>query len=196
MTDKEFCQQLEKHRHEFYAFSKKTVWNGSQAEDCFSSAVLTAYEKRNEFIEGTNFKAWMYKILLNKCYNANKKKQNNVISLEPLLEKEVDFTANPSVSSDELTAGGIEGCGDEVMKAFTTLNEKEKACLLLKSFEDYSYKEIAKVVEIPIGTVMTHLYRAREKMKKLLLAYAQREGIVKTDDKNSSAQDRWSANET
>lgn len=70
-------------------------------------------------------------------------------------------------------------CGDEVHAAFKKLSSMERSCILLKSVEQFSYKEIAHILEIPAATVMTHLARGRAKLRRELIEYGRKEGIVR-----------------
>ena len=68
----EFVEKIEKHRDEFFRFILRNVWDSGVAEDVFSTAVLAAYENRQKYTPGTNFRAWMFRIITNKCFVANR----------------------------------------------------------------------------------------------------------------------------
>ena len=106
----EFLSALEAHRDEFFRFIYRNVWDTSVAEDVFSQSVLAAYENRHRYAPGTNFRAWMYRILTNKCYITNRE---------------------------------------------------------------------TEIMEIPVGTVMTHLARGRRRLRMELNAYAAQRGVVR-----------------
>ena len=178
MTESEFLDKIEAHRHEFYRYVLRNVWNNSVAEDVFSSAVIAAYRQLSKFRDGTNFRAWIFKILTNKCFIANREIKR--------LSVDIDVIDEQLLSTDERTKQAVYGdpewfleqCGDEVHRALAQLSTAQRSCLLLLTFEKYSYKEIAAILEIPIGTVMTHLSRGRKKLKHILFEYAQKEGIM------------------
>jgi RNA polymerase sigma-70 factor (ECF subfamily) len=183
----EFLSLIEKHRHEFFRYILRMVWDSSVAEDVFASAVLASYENRHKFVPGTNFRAWMYRIITNKCYVANREIKR---AFAPLDEGIAD---DASLSGDwhalQLDAGYVdvlkdptrflEQCGDEVTRAFKRLSTAERSCLLLRAAERFSYQEIAETLEMPVGTVMTHLSRGRAKLRRELLVYAQQSGVVR-----------------
>jgi len=73
----------------------------------------------------------------------------------------------------------LEECSDEVYMAFHQLSTAQRSCILLRSAEKYSYKEIASIMDIPVGTVMTHLARGRAKLRKELTEYARTRGLVR-----------------
>lgn len=176
-----FMQQLEKYRDEFYRYTLRTVWDSNVAEDVFQSAVLAAYENYYKFTPGTNFRAWVYRIITNKCFVANRETsrtfqplENAELNLVAVEEKPgySDLLKNPSEF--------LEQCGDEVHRAFRRLSTAERSCILLRSVDRFSYQEIAEILEMPVGTVMTHLSRGRAKLRSDLLEYAKEEGIIRT----------------
>lgn len=180
----EFVTLIEKHKDEFYRYVLRTVWDRSVADDVFASAVLAAYKSKDNFILGTNFRAWMFRILTNKCYVANreiKKYSGNIDDFQEELE-------NTAVNSDsnkilDTPDAFLAECGDEVNMAMRVLSTKERTCFMLRIIEGMSYKEIAKIMEIPFGTVMTHLARGRAKMKNELYTFALEKGLVKKTKK-------------
>jgi len=179
MDNAEFLKNIERHRDQYYRFVLRTVWDSSMAEDVFSASVLAAYESRDRFIEGTNFRAWMFKILANKCFVANREVKRAAQFLEI---DEAELAAPPLP-----TEGGVPGnphnileqCGDEVFQAFRRLNTMQRMCILLKDVEQFSYQEIAKTLDIPLASVMTHLSRGRTMLRRELLAYARKQGIIR-----------------
>jgi RNA polymerase sigma-70 factor (ECF subfamily) len=176
----EFLVLIEKHRDEFYRYIYRTAWDSGVADDIFSEAVLAAYQNRDKFQLGTNFRAWMFRIITNKCYVANRHTARSADSLDDgwrefaALEHQADYTQileNPE--------SFLEKCGDEILRALKKLNTAERSCLLLRTAEHFSYQEIADILDIPIGTVMTHLSRGRAKLRNDLLDYAREEGVIK-----------------
>ncbi len=177
----EFMRLLEKHRDEFYRYVLRTVWDSNVAEDVFQSAVLAAYENYHKFTPGTNFRAWVYRIITNKCFVANRETSR---SFQPLENAELNLVAveeKPGYADIlKNPAEFLEQCGDEVHRAFRRLSTAERSCILLRAADRFSYQEIAEILEMPVGTVMTHLSRGRAKLRSDLLDYAQEEGIVRT----------------
>lgn len=176
----EFLEKIEQHRNEFYRFIYRNVWDSGVADDVFSSGVLAAYENRQKYTPGTNFRAWMYRILLNKCFVANRETKRTFerlddANVEPVAaEPASDYSAileNPK----EI----LEKCGDEVFHAFRKLSTAQRTAILLRGVEKFSYQEIAEIMEIPVGTVMTHLARGRKKLRNLLDNYARETGIIR-----------------
>jgi RNA polymerase sigma-70 factor, ECF subfamily len=177
----EFLEKIELHRDEFFRFILRNVWDSGVAEDVFSQAVLAAYENRQKYTPGTNFRAWMYRILLNKCYVANRETGRAFDSLDHPAAKEAEAKTVEDYGDlleDPKTV--LEQCGDEVYCAFRGLSTAQRSCLLLRGLERFSYQEIADIMEIPVGTVMTHLARGRKKLRTELATYARETGIIKT----------------
>lgn len=179
LSDSHFVAYVEKYRHEFYRYVQKTLWNPAAADDVFSAGVLAAYENRAKFRVGTNFRAWMYRILTNKCFVANR---DTMRAAEPL-EDHAEFMglADDPGYGDVLREPDrfLDRCGGEVHAAFQRLSDAQRACILLRDVERFSYNEIAEILEIPVGTVMTHLSRGRTRLRKELLEYARSNGIVR-----------------
>ena len=176
----EFLEKIEKHRGEFYRFVLRNVWDSGVAEDVFSQGVLAAYENRHKYTPGTNFRAWMFRILTNKCFVANRETGRAFESLDAPGSKDVPDEspeAYASVMKDPESV--LDQCGDEVYSAFHTLSTAQRTCILLCGVERFSYQEIAEIMEIPAGTVMTHLARGRKKLRQHLAKYAQEMGIIR-----------------
>jgi RNA polymerase sigma-70 factor, ECF subfamily len=180
----ETLANIEKHRDQFYRFVVRNVWDTSVAEDVFASAVLTAYENQHRFTPGTNFRAWMFKILVNKCFVANRETAR---AFEFLDDNICEHTAAEQTSAyADLVKDPkafLEQCGDEVYNAFRHLSTAQRSCILLKDVERFSYKEIAEILGIPVATVMTHLARGRAILRGHLMEYARRTGIVRSTPK-------------
>ena len=187
MQDKDFLDMLEQHRHEFYGFVRRQVSNLSDSDDVFSAAVLTAYEHRHSFQLGTNFRAWMYKIIVNHCFVANRQDRRTGQGLNEnvLLELSND---EQQVYSDILAdpRAFMMRCGDEVVQALDVLRPIERVCFLLLAAEKYTYQEIAEIVEIPVATVGTYLARGRAKLRTQLSQYAREQGFQRKSKRDQA----------
>ena len=162
LSPDEFLRESEKYKDQFYRYIRRMLWNTAQADDVFAEALLAGFENRAKFQRGTNFRAWMFRIITNKCFVANRQTGRAFASLdeagrEPPAPEEppgfVDILDHPETF--------LEECGEEVFAAMQEVSEAQRACLLLRVAEQLSYKEIAEVMDIPVGTVMTHLSRGR-----------------------------------
>lgn len=189
MKDQKFIDLIEKYRNEFYRYVYRNLWNSSQVDDVFSSAVLAAYEGLHKFQEGTNFRAWMYKILTNKCFSANREARRSGVDIESIDDYLPAQDADLYQEVLEDPEWFVEEVSDEVVRAMSQLRSVERTCFLLLALGKYSYKEIASIVDIPVGTVMTHLARGRAKMRRTLTSFAQEEGILPRSENHGQSQE-------
>lgn len=143
---------------------------------------MAAWSQFNHFEVGTNFRAWMFKILLNTIYRINRKTwrsrevamESEGFDVESTMDKE---TAWLSVLEDPERV--MQALDDRLVSAIDRLAPTERQCFLLRLLEDFSYKEIAEHLDLPMGTVMSHVYRARMKLREQLASMAIEEGLVK-----------------
>ncbi len=170
ISSQEFLAQIEKYKDEFYRFVYRSVWNNSDVDDVFSEAVMVAWEKRESFRPGSNFRAWFYKILLNKSYVANRHTKRHSVDYDSLADMNIEETGEeeeaPKVFSNP--DDFMDQINDDLYNGLNVLRAPEKSCLLLRAADGCSYKEIASIMDIPVGTVMTHLARGRAKIRKYL----------------------------
>jgi RNA polymerase sigma-70 factor (ECF subfamily) len=170
------------HMEALYNAALRLARNPLDAEDLVQEAFFRAYRFFHQFEEGTNFKAWIFKILTNTFINHYRKKTRGPQQVE--LEKIQAFYPAPN---DERAGTGTaddfdhyrDFFGDEINHALLQLSEDFRAVIILCDLEEFSYKEIAAMLGIPIGTVMSRLSRARMQLQKLLQNYAVKEGIIK-----------------
>lgn len=182
----EFLDSIEAHRHEFFRFILRNVWDSGVAEDVFSQAIVAAYENRVRYTPESNFRAWMYRILANKCFVANRE----TIRSGETLDSDATRAADRSPDALEHPDAVLDQCGDEVFRAMRALSTAQRTCLLLRAVERFSYQEIAEILEIPVGTVMTHLARGRRKLREELVEYAQKQGVIRSFPRRPAADDR------
>ena len=82
LSETEFLEFVSKYRNEYFAYANNALTDKTLVEDVFSSAIMTAWEKREKFKVGTNLRAWVYKILINKCYVANRHSNRNCVDID------------------------------------------------------------------------------------------------------------------
>ncbi len=194
-----FVEHLDPHKDSLYRICKYLIRNSNDVEDALQTAILSAYKSFDRFEEGSNFKAWIFKVLLNTVFNFNKK-YSRLSAFETYHEGILDATETSCTEHgdiDLLEALEKENIYQEILKApfellenidkpmkdsLLRLKTAERTVFLLKSLIDLSYKEISNVLEIPIGTVMSHLYRARAKLRESLCDYAKEMGLFQDKD--------------
>ena len=156
--ESEFIPQLDA----LYAFAFNLTKNESDAEDLVQDTYLKAFRFIDSYEVGTNPKAWLFRILKNSFINKYRSQQKRPQSSE--IQEDIPTTGN--FSFENLL-------GDEVTKAMDELPEDYRTVLLLCDIEDFSYEEIADILGIPIGTVRSRIFRARNTLKKKLKKYAE-----------------------
>jgi RNA polymerase sigma-70 factor (ECF subfamily) len=164
-----------------YGAALRLARNPQDAEDLVQETCLRAYRGFAGFEQGTNLRAWMYRILTNTFINAYRKKQREPLTVqgedvgdwylyEKLGETGVEASAETTV---------LENIPDEdVRLALEALPEGFRMAVLLADVEGFSYKEIAGILDIPIGTVMSRLHRGRRALEKALWQTVRERGLV------------------
>ncbi len=167
-----------------YTAALRMTRNPADAEDLVQETYLKAYRAFNSFTEGTNLKAWLYRILTNTYINTYRAKKRRPE------ESDIDDLENFYLYR---RLGGLEGATagrsaeDEVLDHFTETEVKEaiealpeqfRMAVLLGDVEGFSYKEIAAILDVPIGTVMSRLHRGRRALQKRLYEFGRQRGLV------------------
>jgi RNA polymerase sigma-70 factor (ECF subfamily) len=165
-----------------YGAALRMTRNPADAEDLVQDTYLRAYRGFGGFEEGTNLKAWLYRILTNSYINTYRKKQR-----EPQIVEAPD-DAEEWFLFDRLGGRNVEGSAEEevldripdadVKAALESLPENFRMPVLLADVEGFSYKEIAEIMDTPIGTVMSRLHRGRKALEKALWETAKERGLV------------------
>ncbi len=181
-TAQEFLVLLEPIKARIERYALRSAWNREQGVDIVQEAVMTAWREFHRFEKGTDFRAWVFRILINTIYSFNKKTGRDrkhraalpIESLDGVWERE---SAWASVLEDP--ARILESLDDRLAGAIGELRHEERQCLLLRLVEDFSYKQISSLLGMPMGTVMSHVYRARLKLRELLADMAVELRLVK-----------------
>lgn len=173
-----FNDEFLPHADALYNFAYHLTYEDARAQDLVQDAYLKAYRFIESYNVGTNAKAWLFRILKNSFINQYRKKsrQPNQVDFEDFLtyqEKDVKQTTQQLDLRDEIFQGML---GDEVTKAINSLPVDFKTVILLCDIEGFTYEEISKIVDIPIGTVRSRLHRARNMLKEKLKEYAEEMG--------------------
>ncbi len=170
-----------------YSAALRMTRKPADAEDLVQETYLKAYRAYERFEAGTNLKAWMYRILTNTYINAYRKKQRRPD------EQDLDDVEDLYLYH---RIGGLEGSTlgrsaedelmdlfgeDEVKAAVEDLPEHYRLPILLADVEGFAYKEIAEILDVPIGTVMSRLHRGRKQLQKRLYDFAERRRLLPDD---------------
>ncbi len=173
--DRIFEQEFLPHADALYTFAFHLTYKEEDARDLVQDTFLKAYRFIDSYIAGTNAKAWLFKILKNTFINEyrRKSKEPNRVDIDDVAAyQDVDDASH--VGSLDLREEVVQGLiGDEVTKAINQLPVDFRTVILLCDVEGFSYEEIAKIVDIPVGTVRSRLHRARNLLKDMLRNYAK-----------------------
>src|ERR687895_1657617 len=171
-----------------YGAALRMTRNPADAEDLLQETTLRAYRGFASFEEGTNLKAWLYRILTNSFINTYRKKQREPKTVDGPDDLDEWFLF------DRLGAESVERSAEDdvleripdadVKAALESIPENFRIAVLLADVEGFSYKEIAEITEVPIGTVMSRLHRGRKALEKALY------GVANADALAGSAKDR------
>lgn len=189
--DQIFEEEALPHMDALYNYARSISYNKQDAEDLVQETFLRAYRFFHQYEPGTNCKAWLFTILRN-LYNTQYKQyktspdQVHYEQMEEIYEQIAD-DAVASVVDDPETEFFENILPDEIVNAIEDLPEEYKSVLILADIEDFAYKEIAEILDIPMGTVMSRLHRARNTLKKKLVDYAEERGVIRESEEVEDA---------
>lgn len=168
-----------------YGAALRMTRNPADAEDLVQETMLRAYRSFDRFEPGTNLKAWLFRILTNAYINTYRKKQREPqkVSTDALEEfdlyqelrgHETEFEATPEkIVLDSLV-------DTDILEAIDDLPEQFRLAVVLSDIEDFSYAEMAEIMDVPMGTVMSRLHRGRKALQIRLYELARDRGIIKS----------------
>jgi RNA polymerase sigma-70 factor (ECF subfamily) len=167
---------------QLYGAGMRMTRNPADAEDLVQETYLKAFAAFSSFTEGTNLKAWLFRILTNTYINAYRKKQR-----QPYQSGSDDLTDWQLHEAESHTSRGLRSAEVEaldrladvdVVEALAAMPEDFRMAVYLADVEGFSYKEIAEIMDTPVGTVMSRLHRGRKLLRGLLEDYAIERGLI------------------
>ncbi len=177
-----FEQDAMQYAPQLYSAALRMTRNPADAEDVVQETFLKAYRAYDSFTEGTNLKAWLYRILTNTYINKYRKKQRrpNEVELGELqdlyLFKRLGEHSGAQVSAESEALDMF--VDKDIVEALESLPENFRLPVLYADVEGFSYKEIAEILDVPIGTVMSRLHRGRKALQRKLWNLAVEHGLV------------------
>jgi RNA polymerase sigma-70 factor (ECF subfamily) len=186
-----FAADAMQYAPQLYSGALRMTRNRADAEDLVQETYLKAYRSYGSFTEGTNLRAWLFRIMTNTFINSYRSKQRrpdetDLGDVEDLyLYRNIGTIQNAALgrSAEESLMELLPD--DEVKQALENLPDNFRLPVILADVEGFSYKEIAEMLDIPIGTVMSRLHRGRKGMQKALHDFALARGLVTAQEQGS-----------
>lgn len=184
-----FERELQPLMDAIFSFAFRLTSDKVQADDLVQETYLKAWRFLDKYHEGTNAKAWLFRICRNAFINDYRDLRNQpyMVDYGDLVKyHNEDDPAMPRYNylHEEF---GNQLMGDEVSQALSNLSDDFRVVVLL-DLEDFTYEEIANIINIPIGTVRSRLHRARKILAEKLREYAENQGYAKKDENGASDQ--------
>jgi RNA polymerase sigma-70 factor (ECF subfamily) len=187
----DFEKEALEHLDAMYAMALRLTRNEHTAEDLVQDTIVKAFRFHESYETGSNMKAWLFKILTNTFYNSVRK-VNNIKKLETEAETGWHyerFISSASSSSQEVEDRLLDAISAErINAAIDELSDEFKTVVVLCDVHGFSYKEIADIVDCPVGTVMSRLYRGRRQLQKRLYTHALERGLISESFDGESAE--------
>lgn len=179
---KRFERDALQYMNQLYAAAMRYTKNPEDAQDLVQDTYIKAYNSFHQFEPGTNLKAWLYRVLTTTFINTYRKDQRRPQTSESELEdwqiaEASSHTSDQGKSTEDVV---LENLPDsDIKNALAEIPEEFRMAVYLADVEGFSYKEIAEIVGVPAGTVMSRLHRGRKQLREKLTDYARERGYVK-----------------
>lgn len=179
---------------QLYSAALRMTRNPSDAEDLLQETYLKAFRGYERFEEGTNLKAWMYRILTNSYINRYRAKQRRPDESDIADVEDMYLYRRLGGEHSEMGASAEEAflnevTDDAVKAAIEAIPENFRIAVLLADVEGFAYKEIAEILEVPIGTVMSRIHRGRKALEKQLHEYAAERNLLPDEESGNEVDE-------
>lgn len=174
---------------QLYGTALRMTRDAGDAEDLVQETFAKAFAAFSSFEQGTNLRAWLFRILRNTFINSYRKAQR-----QPYSDSVDELSDGQLVDIETRGAGGVRSAetealerlgDDDVNQALASLPEDFRTAVYLADVEGFSYKEIAEIMDTPVGTVMSRVHRGRKSLRGLLSEYARERGLLPTGGEDS-----------
>jgi RNA polymerase sigma-70 factor, TIGR02947 family len=174
---------------QLYAAALRMTRNPADAEDLVQETYAKAFAAQDKFQMGTNLKAWLYRIQTNAFINTYRKKQREPKRSDAETVEDWQLAAAAEHSSNGLASAedsALDALGDEdIKRALSELSDEFRMAVYLSDVEGFAYKEIAEIMDTPVGTVMSRLHRGRKLLREKLRDYAAERGLYEKNPKTA-----------
>ncbi|WP_084830187.1 sigma-70 family RNA polymerase sigma factor [Demequina rhizosphaerae] len=180
-TEFDFESEALSYMDQLYAAALRMTRNGADAEDLVQETFAKAFAAQDKFTPGTNLKAWLYRIQTNAFINSYRKKQREPKRSDADTVEDWQLAAAAEHTSSGLASAeeaALDSLGDdEIRQALSELSDDFRMAVYLSDVEGFAYKEIAEIMDTPVGTVMSRLHRGRKLLREKLRDYAAERGL-------------------
>jgi len=176
----DFNDEILPHLDALYNFALRLTTDPNDAEDLVQDSIVKAFRFFSSYEKGTNAKAWLFRILKNSYINSYRKKSSK--------PREIDYdevaTFYETIRAERTETSDLEDkmfrelIDDDITKALDEIPEDFRTVVLLCDVEDFTYEEIANMLDVPIGTIRSRLHRGRNLLKAQLMEYAKKRGFA------------------
>lgn len=180
-----FLAHLEPLQAALEAYCRRNINDPNEAEDALQAALAKAFEDFHLYVENTNFRAWIFRYLNYEILNRNRASQPGRLAHGEVPGRE----SWDSLVGDEMLQRlheapevVLDQCDEIVAAAVRDLPPVERSVLLLRAIGEFKYREIAEIVELPIGSVMGYLGRSRATLRRRLMDYCREQGLIPNGD--------------
>ncbi len=183
-----FLRHLEPLQAALESYCRRSLRDSNAILDVLQSAVANAYRDFHLYAEGTNFRAWIFRFVHLEILNCNRKHERTRheelsadLSAEDAWELALDEPLFKVLLDDPDAV--LEQCDAVLAQALRELVPLERAVLLLQAIGEFKYREIADILQVPLGTVMSSLARCRVRLRQRLVEYGEERGLLKPEEK-------------
>jgi RNA polymerase sigma-70 factor (ECF subfamily) len=175
-------------------YCRRSLFDPDDVPDVLQSAVANAFRDFHRYAEGTNFRAWIFRYVHLEIQNRNRKHQRDrceqlpaELSVEDAWQLALDEPLVAVLLDDPEAV--LDHCDEALFEAVRELDPLERAVLLLRAIGEFKYREIADIVRVPIGTVMSCLGRCRLRLRQRLVRYGEAHGLLRKQGPGARSQE-------